>query len=93
MANNIGRFEILSEISHSDSTSVYKANDPTSSQTVALKVINCAAGRIGFHSGEKPTGRTSRQKVLNSQNIGVLYGSEEVDGFFVPRRNMCRATV
>ena len=42
MANNIGRFEILSEISHSDSTSVYKANDPTSSQTVALKVIKLA---------------------------------------------------
>ena len=30
MSNKIGRFEILSEIAHSDISSVYKATDPES---------------------------------------------------------------
>ena len=83
MANNIGRFEILSEISHSDSTSVYKANDPTSSQTVALKVIKLAPlGESASTLVKNLLEESAASKVLNSQNIGVLYGSEEVDGFF-----------
>ena len=39
MPENIGRFEILSEIAHSDSARVYKASDPESGQTIALKVL------------------------------------------------------
>jgi len=83
MANKIGRFEILSEISHSDSTSVYKANDPTSSQTVALKVIKLAPlGELASTLVKNLLEESAASKVLNSQNIGVLYGSEEADGFF-----------
>ena len=83
MANKIGRFEILSEISHSDSTSVYKANDPTSSQTVALKVIKLAPlGELASTMVKNLLEESAASKVLNSQNIGVLYGSEEADGFF-----------
>ena len=83
MANKIGRFEILSEISHSDSTSVYKANDPTSSQTVALKVIKLAPlGEQASTLVKNLLEESAASKVLNSQNIGALYGSEEVDGFF-----------
>ena len=37
MANKIGRFEILSEITHSEIGAVYKAADPESGQTIALK--------------------------------------------------------
>ena len=39
MSNKIGRFEILSEITHSDTGSVYKATDPENGQTVALKTF------------------------------------------------------
>jgi len=83
MANKIGRFEIISEIAHSDSTSVYKATDPASSQTVALKVIKLAplgelASTLVKNLGEE----SAASKVLNSQNIALLYASEEVDGFF-----------
>ena len=83
MANKIGRFEILSEISHSDSTSVYKATDPTSSQTVALKVIQLAPlSELGSTLVKNLLEESAASKVLNSQNIAPLYGSEEADGFF-----------
>jgi serine/threonine protein kinase len=83
MANKIGRFEIISEIAHSDSTSVYKANDPTSSQTVALKVIKLAPlGELASNLVKNLLEEAAASKVLNSQNIALLYGSEEVDGFF-----------
>jgi len=83
MANKIGRFEILSEISHSDSTSVYKATDPTSSQTVALKVIKLAPlGELASTVVKNLLEESAASKVLNSQNIAPLYGSEEADGFF-----------
>ena len=83
MANKIGRFEIISEIAHSDSTSVYKANDPTSSQTVALKVIKLAPlGELASTLVKNLLEEAAASKVLNSQNIALLYGSEEVDGFF-----------
>ena len=46
MANKIGRFEILSEITHSEFTSVYKATDPESGQTIALKFTGWKNWRI-----------------------------------------------
>jgi serine/threonine-protein kinase len=83
MANKIGRFEIISEIAHSDSTSVYKATDPTSSQTVALKVIKLAPlGEMASTLVKNLLEEAAASKVLNSQNIALLHGSEEVDGFF-----------
>ena len=83
MANKIGRFEIISEIAHSDSISVYKANDPTSSQTVALKVIKLAPlGEMASTLVKNLLEEAAASKVLNSQNIALLHGSEEVDGFF-----------
>jgi len=83
MANKIGRFEIISEIAHSDSTSVYKATDPASSQTVALKVIKLAAlGELASTLVKNLLEEAAASKVLNSQNIALLHGSEEVDGFF-----------
>ena len=47
MADKIGRFEILSEISRSQSGCVYKASDPDSGQTVALKAIPLDLSRSG----------------------------------------------
>ena len=83
MANKIGRFEIISEIAHSDSTSVYKATDPTSSQTVALKVIKLASlGEMASTLVKNLSEEAAASKVLNSQNIALLCGCEEADGFF-----------
>ena len=45
MSNQLGRFEILSEINHSQIGSVYKATDPESTQTVALKTIKLERAR------------------------------------------------
>ena len=43
MSTKIGPFEILSELAKSSTGSVYKANDPESGQTVALKAIQLSA--------------------------------------------------
>lgn len=83
MPDKIGRFEILSEIAHSDSACVYKASDPESGQTIALKVLQ----------PELPAEQTAAlvqrvleeaetTKVLGSHNIAVLYGAGEIDGKF-----------
>ena len=44
MSTKIGPFEILSELSKSPTGVVYKANDPESGQTIALKTIQLSAG-------------------------------------------------
>jgi len=83
MSNNIGRFEILSEIAHSDLTSVYKANDTESGQTVALKTI-----KLEPLGEQAPTlvktllEEAEASKVLNSQNIAAFHSGQEVDGVF-----------
>jgi hypothetical protein len=43
MPTKIGHFEILSELAKSSAGAVYKANDPQSGQTVALKAIQLSA--------------------------------------------------
>ena len=40
MSSKIGRFEILSELAKSSTCTVYKASDPESGQTIALKSIH-----------------------------------------------------
>jgi len=81
MSNKIGRFEIVSEIAHCDTSSVYKATDTESKQTVALKVI-----RLEPLGEQKPAllksilEEVEASKVLNSHNIALLYGAEEIEG-------------
>ena len=43
MSTKIGHFEILSELAKSPTGAVYKANDPESGQTIALKAIQLSA--------------------------------------------------
>jgi serine/threonine protein kinase len=83
MANKIGRFEILSEITHSEFTSVYKAVDPESGQTIALKTIRLEkladqASVLIDHILQEAEGT----KPLGSHNIAQLLGLEEIDGLF-----------
>ena len=67
MSNKLGRFELLSEIHHSEIGVVYKASDPESSQTVALKTIRLElfgeqAGILEFPSAD----------VHGQEHFGVL---------------------
>ncbi len=83
MANKIGRFEILSEIVHSEFGTVYKAADPESGQTIALKTIELKmladqASVLVDHILQEAEGT----KPLSSHNIAVLYGLEEINGYF-----------
>jgi serine/threonine protein kinase len=83
MSNKIGRFEILSEIAHSDINSVYKATDPESGQTVALKTVKLEPlGEQATTLVKNLLEEAEASKVLNSHNIALLYGAEEVDGIF-----------
>ncbi len=81
MANKIGRFEILSEITHSEIGAVYKAADPESGQTIALKTIKLQmlaeqADTLMQYILQEAAGT----KPLSSHNIAQLFGVEEIDG-------------
>jgi eukaryotic-like serine/threonine-protein kinase len=80
MANKIGRFEILSEITHSEIGAVYKAADPESGQTIALKTIRLQmldeqADVLVDHILREAAGT----KPLSSHNIAQLFGVEVID--------------
>lgn len=83
MSTKIGRFEILSELAKSESGCVYKATDPESGQTLALKTIRMEL--FGDHA-EEVTNRILQEaestKDLSSPNITVVYGAGEIDGQF-----------
>jgi serine/threonine-protein kinase len=83
MSNKIGRYEILSEITHSDTSSVFKCSDPESGQTVVLKTIKLEllgeqAAAVMQHTLEE----VERAKVLNSHNVAQLYEAGETEGQF-----------
>lgn len=81
MSNKIGRFEILSELSHSDLGCVYKANDPESGQTVALKTIQLQPlGEQAPALMQRLLEEAESSKVLNSHNIAFLFGAGEMEG-------------
>ena len=83
MANKIGRFEILSEIVHSEFSAVYKAADPESGQTIALKTIQLQM--LGDQASvlvEQILKEAESTTPLNSHNIARLLGLEEIDGQF-----------
>ncbi len=83
MSNKIGRFEVVSEIVKSSHGSVYKASDPESGQTVALKTLTLDV--LGDHAAavvESILEEADSSKSLNSHNIALLYGAGEIDGRF-----------
>lgn len=83
MSTKIGRFEVLSELSKSANGAVYKANDPGASRTVVLKTLKIDLppdlAKILIQIILREAEST---KVLNSQNIALLYGAGEIDGQF-----------
>jgi eukaryotic-like serine/threonine-protein kinase len=80
MATQIGRFEILSEIAKSDRSRVYKANDSTNGQTVALKAVRLEMPAEQAQALiERVQAEADTVNGLNSPNIALLYGAGEID--------------
>ncbi len=81
MSKHIGHFEILSELAKSESGCVYKANDPESGQTVALKTIHLEA--LGEHAQDlvqRVLQEAESTKELDCPNVTVVYGAGEIEG-------------
>ena len=83
MPEKIGRFEILSEIAHSESARVYKAFDPEANQTIALKVFHPElAPEQAAALEQRVLEEAEATKALSSHNIALLYGAGEIEGQF-----------
>src|ERR1700739_2807528 len=83
MSTKIGHFEILSELAKSPTGAVYKANDPESGQTVALKAIQLSAfGEAAAALEEALVAEVEKTKILSSPNINPVYGSGDIEGKF-----------
>lgn len=83
MLTKIGHFEILSELSKSATGAVYKANDPQTNQTVALKAIHLAAfGERAADLRKCLFEESAATKVLSHNHLATVYGAGEIDGYF-----------
>ena len=83
MSTKIGHFEILSELAKSPTGKVYKANDPESGQTIALKAIQLSAfGESAEALEHALLAEAEGTNILSSQNITKVYGAGEIEGQF-----------
>lgn len=83
MSTKIGHFEILSELAKSPTGAVYKANDPESGQTVALKAIQLSAFGDGATALEQALlAEAEKTKILSSPNVTPIYGAGQIEGRF-----------
>src|ERR1700728_1779078 len=83
MSTKIGHFEILSELSKSATGAVYKANDPQTGQTVALKAIQLSAfGERAADLEKCLLEEAETIKVLSHANLTSVYGAGELEGQF-----------
>jgi serine/threonine protein kinase len=83
MSTKIGHFEILSELAKSATGAVYKANDPESGQTVALKAIQLSAfGENAAALQQALLEEAESTKSLTSPNITPIFGAGEMEGQF-----------
>jgi serine/threonine protein kinase len=83
MPTKIGPFEILSELAKSPTCTVYKANDPESGQTVALKAIHLSAfGDAASDLEAALVAEAEKTKILSSSNITPVFGAGEIEGLF-----------
>jgi serine/threonine protein kinase len=83
MSTQIGRFEVVSEIAKSDRGAVYKANDPTNGQTVALKILKLDLPPQQLKAlVDRIVAEADSTKSLASPNIALLYGAGEIADLF-----------
>src|SRR5580765_7036972 len=81
MSTKIGHFEVLSELAKSPTGTVYKANDPESNQTIALKAIQLSV--FGDHADALEhalLAEAESTNILSSPNISKVYGAGEIEG-------------
>src|SRR6202041_39100 len=81
--SKIGHFEILSELSKSGTGAVFKANDPQTNQTVALKCIQLST--FGESAAELEScllKEAETAKVLSNPNLAPVFGAGVIDGQF-----------
>jgi hypothetical protein len=82
-ASKIGRFEIISEVAHSEHSSVYRATDTATNRPVALKAFNLdLAGDERPQLVQRLIQEAESTRNLAHQNIVLLYGAGEIDGRF-----------
>jgi len=74
MADKIGRFEIISQLAQSSFSTVYKALDTESQQTVALKVVQLDRLKDRDTLTKLVFEEADQAKPLSSHNIAALYG-------------------
>jgi hypothetical protein len=83
MPTKIGSFEILSELAKSSTSTVYKANDPQSGQTIALKAIQLSVFGEKARDLEKSlVEEAEASKILSSAHVTPVYGAGEIEGKF-----------
>ena len=83
MPTKISHFEILNELSKSPTSTVYKANDLESGQTIALKAIQLRAfGENAPALEQALLAEAEATKVLSSPNITNVVGAGEIEGQF-----------
>jgi serine/threonine protein kinase len=83
MPTKIGHFEILSELAKSLISTVYKAHDPESGQTIALKAIQLSAfGENAPALEQALLAEAESTKVLSNPNITNIFGAGQIDGQF-----------
>jgi serine/threonine protein kinase len=83
MATMFDRFEIQSELSKSDTASIYKALDTETNQVVALKTQSLEPlGERADAFVETLVAEGEAMRDLAGQNIVLLYGAGEIDGQF-----------
>jgi eukaryotic-like serine/threonine-protein kinase len=82
MSTQIGRFEVISEIAKSVRGAVYKANDPSSNQTVALKTVRLDSFPEDDAKAfvDRVLAEADSTKNLVSPNIAALLGTDSSDG-------------
>ncbi len=82
-ATKIGRFEIVSEVAHSEYSSVYRATDTATNKPVALKAFNLdLAGAERQDLLQRLLHEAESTRSLSHQNIVLLFGAGEIDGRF-----------
>ena len=83
MATMFGRFEVQSELSKSDTASIYKALDTETNQVVALKTQSLEPlGDRADAFVETLIAEGEATRDLVHQNIVLLYGAGEIEGQF-----------
>ena len=83
MSTKIGHFEILSELAKSCTSTVYKANDLESGQTIALKAIQLSAfGESAAALEQALLKEAEDTKVLSSPNLTAVSGAGQIEGQF-----------